>query len=152
MEALKFKEDSWHKFVADVGGFRRRSRQDLCSYLSHFLIGLIMLTVMGTVLTLFSTFMLWVFGNLLMCLAYSLYYGQWMWNEAGKAGAFFSVILIAATVLFTIPLWLEWIIKKIRSVRVQRHVFVTKPVYDNFIVNAYNSVKGKYCIPIKFEE
>jgi len=137
MNKLTLNTNSWHYKFATFGGFNRYKSQDICTYtrrIAQAMIGIVMLSFIAMFLT-------WAAVEMIMGMAFSLYYGVYLFSNMGELGLllFVAVMIVIAT-FFTV-----WVAHDVILNRAER-------VSDNFVSHAYKSWKNKYCVGVEFTD
>lgn len=142
MKNLTFSKTSWHYRLAtsDFGNYVPEHTNDhvpvhdFCRYIQAVLRAGLILLLFGTCVLL-----LWyMLANLVLGLAFSLYYGTWLANEVGM-GAMYAIgvgagfLVVRAMIVFLVDF-----------------IYNDGPHTDGFIKNAYHSLKNRFCARITF--
>ena len=130
MKELKFSKKSWHYYLAKFGGL---SGETLCGYVASVAWGVILCIA----LAILGAFIASIIGEMVGWIAAMIVMQTWI--NPGELAFFGVLIILFVFSLATIVLVGWWFIKKM--------IFE-----DDFIFNAYSSVKNKTCVKIKFDE
>lgn len=138
MKTLQFSRDSWHYKLASFTGFSWASSEDqnLCSYLRHVLFGLFT----ALIVTAMFGVVAFVVAHMVLGVWFSILMGQWFFSEWGGAGVLLCSIGLGATFMMNLPRMIYAVVNRAKADH-------KKP--DGFVVNAYKSWKGKYCLPVE---
>lgn len=141
MTSLEFKRDSWHYKIAKSAGLKTYGGEtDMCTYLRHFGMGVLMWTFLSTLVVFIAA----CFVDLSMAIMVSFMFGSLVTlsGMAILAVLIISVVLLigVATLIIAAVAWaIEKLAKRSRSKK-----------EDGFISNAYKGWKEKYCAKIQF--
>jgi len=142
MKTLVLNKNSWHYRIASQVSSYDCDGDDhnICAYTKDVMIGLFILSIVGILIGMIG-FVAW---HIIFGIIFSIMYGVWMFSAFAEATmVMLSIFGFGYSVKRGIERLNEWKWSK------------TNPAYerpDNFITNAYRSLKGKYCVPIIFRE
>lgn len=128
MKEIVINESSLHYKVANFYGklADRRPHDDLCSYMSDVAKGM----VLCAIITLIFTFVAFLFVHFLLGIYFSILTGTFLFTEPGIA---FGVLLTALLFLYLFT------------------TAASSMSGNGFVSSAYDSIKHKYCMRIKFK-
>jgi uncharacterized membrane protein len=132
MKTLTFKENSWHHRLAKMGGFDW-SCGDICSYTRKVMMG-----ALGAILvSALALILLYLAVHMVMGIGFSLWYGMFLFTDAGFAGLVVVSIVSLVTGIFFL------------SDRLQKYNLENQYNDPGFVKTAYRSWKEKYCARIE---
>lgn len=139
MKTFTMKRDTWHYKMAVIGRarFDTDGNIDFCSYLS----AVFQTALVGLLVIFLGLIVAYPIVSMFMGIAFSLYYGLWIFTEAGIAGIVITTAIGMIAVMVMISRWAET--KKEQS--------RLNPQEPGFFRLAYNKFKDKACVKITFE-
>ena len=147
---LTFNKSSWHYKLAMFGSFNdwRDDEHNICAYTRAFIKGCLqsLLIAVGIAIAGYA-FWCAVFG-----IAFSLWYGVSLFNEAGIAGVAIIIfgLLLVAFIMVSQALAERSIRRRNEEYNNPKKPRQKKP--DSFIVNAYKAWSQKFCVKLEFVE
>jgi hypothetical protein len=142
MKTLVLNKNSWHyRIASQMGSYDcYGDNHNICAYTKDVIIGLFLLFIIGILIGMLG-FVVW---HIIFGIIFSIMCGAWMFSAFAEATMVMLLILsFGYSINRGIERFNKWKWSK------------TNPAYkrpDNFITNAYKSLKGKYCVPITFQE
>lgn len=136
MKTLQFSEKSWHyRFIKHYTKNEDYELDNICSYTRCFF----QATMVVLLLLILVTFASFCATQVLVGVAFSLWYGMWIFSEV----AAFTMVIIAA---FATAIGILLLGHKIKEMNEDRR---RSGVPDSFVVNAYKSWKDKFCARVE---
>lgn len=144
MKSFTINRTSWHyKLIREFGiSGMQDMPTDICSYLRALVKGAFFGSIVLVFLLMLTIVLMKMMVDMLMGIAFSIYYQQLIFTDAGFSGAILFGLMFAAFVIFRL----------LRYTYQRPHKSMTvKSKPPGFIRTAYQSIKGKYCIKLDFK-
>ena len=155
MKALTFKTTSWHYLLATKlahycprteSGEYGNDNPDICTYARHVIGGLMLLILIGICIAGLG----YAVFDIALAIVFSLYYHVWL----GDAMTTVSTMIVLICIVVVAFHRMCNLISEYRRNKLHYDTngkYIRNPVIaDGFIIQAYKSWKGKFCVPIKF--
>ena len=136
MKALQFNANSWHYKLSQFPSTYRNT-DDICSYTKSVLAGFLLFTIVFAVAFLLA----WSVVDLIIWIIVGLQVGTFPELLGGSVAL---ILLLVAVMLFLIVL-------AYGAISYTAHRIKNVNQGDNFVVNAYQSAKYKFCVPVEIK-
>jgi ABC-type multidrug transport system permease subunit len=142
MKTLVLSQNSWHYWIASNAAdyaWYDHENENICPYLKAVMKGMAVMAVIAVIIAILgSGAWHFIFG-----IIFSIIYGTYMFTGAGEAVLAILALLAGSGILVGSLYLISRIYWKVWDISAKE---------GTFIAAAYNSLKGKYCIPITFKE
>lgn len=139
MKTLEFKTNTWHYFLATLGG-RIRDETDICYYTRSVILG-----AFGISVGIFIALFLWhVAVHTVLGAIFSVIYGVYMFSAWGQAGLTIFGIASASALVYLLFLALAALKDRAKNKALVKN--------DNFLYHSYRSWKDKFCMRVVIKD
>lgn len=147
MKPLNFSRNSWHYKLAKIGGLRVYDWEgyavSICDYTTKVIVGLIKFLVGFIVFTALSICLM---DAIIWTIVY-VSHGFTLFNM--HFTGYLAACIITVSIILGIMTVLAYCITHLQD-KISENI--SEKSHDNFITNAYDSLKNKFCVPVTFSE
>lgn len=139
MKTLELKTNTWHYFLAEIGG-RNLSETDICYYTRSVILGALLMSVF-----VFIALLMWhVTVHTVLGAIFGVIYGTYMFTPAGEAGLIIFGIISVFVLMYLLSLGMVALQDRMKNTVINKQ--------DNFLYHSYRSWKDKYCMRVVIKD